>query len=409
MIRLPARFTRWLDTDIPYLLSSGGWTGGGQIFGTFAGLITAYVFAHFLPQDAYGTYKYVLATIALLGIPTLSGMNTAVVQAIAQHADGTAAAAMRKRFALGLLSTLGGLSLGAYYFYRHNELLGWAFVVAAFVIPVMETLSTAQSILVGKKRFDIAARQTILTSLLTTSAVVGAIFITKDPLWIVIAYLLATLLGRSITYFVSRRFIENTEVSRENLRFGMHLSFAAVLGTIAGNADIFLLWHTSTPQTLALYAFALATVSPFQSLMKSVFNLAQPKFAAQTKEQLRMTVPRRARQSYLLLAPIVFIAIIALPWLYELLFPKYAAAVPYAQVLTLSVLFYSEKLYSTALTTLRRTKALYVLNITNALVQVLLLGILIPLFGGWGAVAALFIQRVVAAIITRSFFYYQTR
>ncbi len=402
---LPDQFVRWLDADIPYLVSSGGWTGSGQIFGTVAGLATAYAFAHFLPQDAYGTYKYVLATVALLAIPTLSGMNTSIVQAIAQHADGTAAVAMRRRFLFGLLSTLGGFALGTYYLLHNNAVLGWAFVIAALIIPVMESLSTAQSILVGKKRFDIAARQTMLTSALTSTAVILAVVLTGDPLWIIGSYLVVTTIGRFITFLVSRSLIENNEVSEDNLKFGVHLSIAALLGTIAGNADIFLLWHTATAQTLALYAFALATVSPFQSLAKTAMNLAQPKFATQTSAQLRFTVPRRARQSYFLLLPIVAIAIIALPWLYQVLFPAYIAAVPFAQVLVLSVMLYSEKLYGVALVTMRRTKAIYTLNIINAVVLVVLLGILIPLFGGWGAIMALCTQRISAAVITRYFFY----
>lgn len=401
----PRRFVRWLDTDLSYLIKSGGWTGIGQVFGTFMGLATAYAFANYLPQDAYGTYKYVLATIALLSIPTLSGLNTVVVQAIAQHADGTAWAAMRRKFSFGLLSTAGGLCLGGYYFFNHENVLGWAFTIAAFVIPVMESLSAAQAVLIGKKRFDIAARQTILTSLLSATAVITAIILTRNPLWIIGAYLGATLIGRLVTFLVSRRFIENTTVSLENLRFGMHMSAVAVLGIIAGNVDMFLLWHTATAQTLALYAFALATVSPFQSLIKTVLNLVQPKFATQTPDQLRYTVPRRAHQTLLLLIPLIATAIIALPWLYELLFPNYSAAVPFAQVLMLSAALYSEKFYGIALITMRQTKAMYTLNTINTAVKIGLLAVLIPLFGGWGAVAAILSQNVIAILVTRYFFY----
>jgi O-antigen/teichoic acid export membrane protein len=273
----------------------------------------------------------------------------------------------------------------------------------------MESLSTAQAVLIGKKRFDIAARQTILTSLVSATAVIAAIVLTRNPLWIIGAYLGATLIGRLITFLVSRQFIENTIVSKENLRFGMHMSAVAVLGIIAGNVDMFLLWHTATAQTLALYAFALATVSPFQSLIKTILNLVQPKFATQTPDQLRSTVPRRAHQTLLLLIPMIVAAIIALPWLYQILFPNYAAAVPFAQVLMLSAALYSEKFYGIALVTMRQTEAMYTINTINTAVKIGLLAVLIPLFGGWGAVAAILAQNMIAILVTRFFFYRHVR
>lgn len=406
---LPRWFVRWLDSDIPYLISGGGWGGFGQLFGTLASLATAYVFAHFLPQDAYGTYKYVLSVAALLAIPALSGMNSSVLQAVAQGADGTPAVAIRRRFLFGLLGTAAGVILGGYYFAKGNSLLGFAFLIAAAATPIMESLSTGQTILLGKRLFATASRQTILTSLITASAVIAAVVLTANPLWIVAAYFAGTTAGRFITYLVGRRFIANAQVSNENLRFGMHISIASLLGIVGQNADVFLLWHTSTPQTLALYAFALATVTPFQSLVKTVLNLAQQKFATQTAAQLSLTVPRRARQTFFVLLPLVLAAVVALPYLYRLLFPNYVGSILFAQILVLPTVVYSEKLFSVALLTMRESRALYALNMTNALLQILFLATLIPLYGGWGAVVAALLQSATSILITRYFFYRQVR
>lgn len=404
MVAPTGRFLRWLDTDIPYLLRGGGWTAASQIISAALGLLTAYAFATLLPHAAYGTYKYVLAGAALLAIPALGGMNTAVLQAIAQGADGTVAKAIRRRFVFGLIGGFVGALVGIYYLVNGDLTLGVSFLIVGLTLPLIESLTTAQFIPVAKKRFGFASAQAVATSSFVAIAVVTVLVLTKDPLWIIGVYFVGTLLARIATYLINRRLLSNRTVSEESLSFGMHTSAAAVLAIIANNADMFVLWHLLGADSLALYAFALAAVTPMQSLVKSLINLAHPKFATHEPRALVQTTRRRAGQTFLLLIPLVFAVIIALPLLFAIMFPAYSAAVPYAQVMTLSILFYSEKLYGIALTVARESKAMYVISIVSAVVRIVLFLVLIPLFGIWGAVLAMFLQQIAAFITTRFFF-----
>lgn len=390
-------------------MRGGGWALSSQTLAMFGGLITALVFAHFLTPTDYGIYKYVLATGALFAIPALSGMNMAVLQAVARGDDGTAHVAFLRRLTWGGLGTLAGIVLGSYYLFVGNELLGYAFIIAGFSVPLVESLGTAQAILSGKKRFDIAARQSMLSTILTVASVGSVAMFTRNPLLVLVAYFASLLISRTVTYLVSLRLIENRQVSKESLHFGMHMSIASVLGIISTNADQLILWHVTNPETLALYAFALAIVTPFQALVKSLLNLAHPKFSEHTPEALVMTTRRRARQTFLLLIPLVTGVIVVLPFIFALLFPVYVAAVPYAQVLACSVFLYSEKLYGIALMAQQRSKTIYALNVINASAAIGLLVTLIPLFGAWGAVMATLAQQVLAIFITRFFFEREAR
>lgn len=400
---------RWLDTDIPYLMRGGGWALSSQTLGMFGGLITALIFAHFLTPQDYGIYKYVLATSALFAIPALSGMNMAVLQAVARGDDGTARVAFLRRLTWGGLGTLAGIALGSYYLFAGNEVLGYGFIIAGFSVPLIESLGTAQAILSGKRRFDIAARQSMLSTLLTVTSVGGVAMLTRNPLLVLVAYFASLLISRTITHLVSLRLIGNRRVSKEGLHFGMHMSIAGVLGIISGNADQLILWHVTNAETLALYAFALAIITPFQALVKSLLNLAHPKFSGHTPEALVMTTRRRARQTFFLLIPLVIGVIVVLPFIFALLFPAYIAAVPYAQVLACSVFLYSEKLYGIALMAQQRSKTIYTLNVINGSVAIGLLVVLIPLFGAWGAVIATLGQQTLAIFMTRFFFEREAR
>lgn len=398
------KLIRWLDTDISYLTRGGGWTSISQALGILIGLATAYVFANFLPQAAYGTYKYVLAGAAFIAIPALNGMNTAVLQAIAKHADGTARAAMRKRFLFGLIGTVGGLIVSAYYLIQGDLTLGIGFFLAALTVPCIESLTTAQSIPLGKKRIDIAAYQSMGSSLFIAFSVICTVFLTHDPLYIIASYFISTLVARIFSYLGSRKLLENSIISKESLAFGVHTSIAGILGVVANNVDIFVLWHSAGAETLAMYAFALAAVNPFQSLVKSFINLAHAKFAVHAPRELIQSAQRRAGQVFLILIPTVTAIVLVLPFLFHLLFPAYMEAVPYAQVMAASVLFYSEKMYSIALIVAHRSRALYAISAVSTGTRILFFLILIPLFGVWGAVLATVLQQIAAFVTTRIFF-----
>jgi len=404
MVAPARRFLKWLDTDIPYLLRGGGWTGASQIVGAGLGLITAYCFAAFLPHAAYGMYKYVLAVAALLAIPALNGMNTAVLQAIAQGADGTTIPAIRRRFLFGLLGGFAGVGIGGYYLIQGDITLGVSFLVVGLLLPFIESLTTAQFIPVAKKRFGFASLQTIATSVFTSFCVIGALILTKDPLWIVLAYFGSTFVARVVVYLRNRKLLTGNVLSKESLAFGMHTSAAGVLAVIANNADIFVLWHLLGAESLAVYAFALAAVTPFQALVKSLINLAHPKFASHDLPALVQATRRRAQQSFLLLIPLVLGIIFLLPLLFSLLFPSYQESVLYAQVMMLSVLLYPEKLYGIALTVTRESKAMYAISLVSAGARIAFFLLLIPLFGIWGAVGAMLFQQAAALAVTRFYF-----
>jgi O-antigen/teichoic acid export membrane protein len=409
MHKAKKRILRWLDTDISYLARGGGWTGASQGVGLLLSLATSYVFANYLTQTEYGTYKYVLAAATFFAIPALSGMNTAVLQAVAQGHDGTVRAALSRRLIWGVLGMVGGALVSTYYFLQGDMLLGVSFLIAAVCAPVIESLSVTQALLLGKKRFDVAAVQGAVSSLFTALAVIAAVLITYNPLWVIAAYFGSTLIARIAASLTANKFVENNSISKESLSFGVHTSIAGVLAIVANSADVFIVWHTAGAEQLAMYAFALAAVVPFQTLVKTGINLAHPKFAAQEAAALVQSTRRRARQMFLLLIPVVLAAVLALPILFSLLFPAYMDAVPFAQVLAISVLFYSEKLYGIALTVSRKSKALYYISTVSAVSRIVFLVVLIPVFGVWGAVAATLLQQCAAFITTRMFFYTMER
>mgnify|MGYP001558291574 FL=1 len=78
----------------------------------------------------------------------------------------------------------------------------------------------------------------------------------------------------------------------------------------------------------------------------------------------------------------------AAPLLFRILFPQYIQAVPYTQVLALSLALFPLGVFGTALKAEGNMKKIYVFSIVTPFIQIAATLILIPIFGVWGAIWA---------------------
>jgi O-antigen/teichoic acid export membrane protein len=96
--------------------------------------------------------------------------------------------------------------------------------------------------------------------------------------------------------------------------------------------------------------------------------------------------------------------IIAVPFIFNLLFPQYPESIPFAQALGLLFLFIPRSVYVQVLVAHKQTKALYILSTIIPIVKLPIMFIAITVLGIWGAVYALIINGALEAIIGWYFF-----
>jgi O-antigen/teichoic acid export membrane protein len=80
---------KYTKTDMVYLAKGGGWLSIGQVVEKLSALGLAIAFANLIPQETYGTYKYIISLGGIIAIFTLSGLRTAVTQAVARGYEGS--------------------------------------------------------------------------------------------------------------------------------------------------------------------------------------------------------------------------------------------------------------------------------------------------------------------------------
>ena len=386
---------KYTQTDMVYLAKGGFWLTLGQIISTISGLLLAIAFANLLPKETYGVYKYVLSLASILAIPTLSGMNTAITRSVAQGYEGSFIPALKARLHWGILSSLASITLAGYYFFQGNTTLTICFLIATVFLPLMDSFTIYESFWGGKKRFDIQSKYKIITQILAVSALITTLFLTKNLFLIILAYFVSYTLLRFVFLKITiKKSHLNQKQDPQAISYGKHLSLMGIIVVIAGQLDKVLIWHFLGAAPLAIYFIAVTPPLKIKDALKSIGGLALPKFSQRSKNELKRSVSKKIFKFFLLIIPIVVLYIILAPLIYKILFPQYLDSVIYSQVFIISLLLFPRILLDTSLTAQMRKKDLYLIRTLSPIIQILLLSILLPLYGIWGAIFAILITQI---------------
>lgn len=392
----------YTKTDMVYLASGGFWLVLGQAISSLAALTLAVAFANLIPPETYGTYKYILSLAGLFALFSLPGMNTAFVYATAQGKESTMYAVTRSRVLHASIGSIFAFIGSAYYFFNGNTQLSLALLVIAAALPLFDTFTSYLSYLIGKRRFDLRTKYHAFTQILSTLTLLTTILFTDNLIIILAAYFIPLASIRAILHYHIARTIPHisSEEEKEEVKgYGKHLTIMQILGTVASEVDKILIWKFLGPVQVAVYTFALAIPEQIKGPLKGVGELAFPKFAAQTPEQIKENLPALWRKIALYafgLLGISLIYILVAPYIFAFLFPQYMESVSYSQWFALSIVASAASVPAALLTAQKETKTQYIISSVQPIITIGLLVLLIPLYGIMGAISALIMSRFIS-------------
>lgn len=396
---------KYTGTDMVYLSKNISWVSIGNGLSSLASLALVYVFGNYVSQHDYGIYQYVLSLAGILATPALSGMNTAVTAAISQGYEGTLLKALKIKIKWGLLSCLGSIGVGIYYYLQGNPILAMSFLGIAIFLPFMDSFSIFISYVEGKKQFKKSALYSFLISFIRVITLIGVIFITQNIIAIILFYfLITTLLRGAILLFILKNEKLNKKSDSESLEYGKHLSFMRIISNGVLSIENILLFHFLGAAQLAIYSFAKVPITKIGGIITPITSLAYPKFSQTEPEILKKTLPKKLRLLLLGMVGIVALYITLAPFLFELVLPQYTDSIIYSQIFALSLLFLPQKFLVSALTAHKQQKALYIINTVNPLLRVVLLIVLFPLFGIQGIIYAFLAGLLMNGILLSFYF-----
>jgi len=398
------QFLKWSEkytkTDMVYLASGGTWSMLSALIQISLGIISTVILANILSKDELGTYQFILAAGGLLGSLTITGMGTAMISTVAQGHDGGFLYGVKTKLRFSIAIPLVAFGIATYYFINDNLGLTLAFTILGLCVPLIESYILYESYLQGKKAFRDMVILGIWRKPLPIAAVLLTLYFTTNVIVLVFVYFISLTLATLLVY---RRVIAKYQPSQTphkgTARLGKQLSIVDILFRIAEHFDKVLLWYLLNPAAVAIFALAHMASKYTGGIIASASAIALPKVAQRDLLTLKKTLPRKLFLYFLVLIPITSIYIIAIPYVFTFLLPAYPESIPFAQVLSILILFTPINIISNVLTAHQQIKSIYVGGTINALIRLTLMFVLISLYGIWGAVYALIASEVVGFII----------
>ncbi len=406
------RLLRWsekyTETDMVYLAYAGFWNNLNAFILAVFSLVLYIVYAHFLSKEEYGTYQYLLSFFSIATAFTLTGMNTAVTRAVAQGYEGTLRESVRIQLKYGIIPFLGALAGALYYAFHGNMLLSVGLVIIGMGTPLLYAFNTYGALFAGRKDFKRGTIYSTISNVFYYAALIAAAFYFQSPLFILGVNLGVQVILSFVLYtFTLHVYRPNEKVDKGALSYGMHLSFMSVFASSIGQLDNIFIFHFLGPVQLAIYSFATAVPQRLSGIFfKFLGAAALPKFSERTIGEIRSKLLHKMLIAYGVGAVVAIGSVITVPIFFHIFFPTYLEAIPYAMFYSLGIfLGAAHFLPTTALTALKRTRELYIINIATPIAQVLfpLAGLL--LYGLWGVMWGTMFSLIFAVILSTTLVY----
>lgn len=336
-------FLRWSEqytqTDMVYLVSGASWLILGRVFIVILLFVSSLIFANFCSKENYGTYRFILSILSMVGLSTLSGMPTAMISAISKGHDRTIIKVIPEEIKWGFLGGIATALIGIYYLFQQNTVLGSCLLWISPLVPFMNVFNLYSSIFQGKKLFKSSSIYDILYNFFSITAVLAAVLLTQNVKLIILTYCFASVTTQGLLFLNSLKKINlKTQVDKKSIEFGKNLSLSSIISALATILDQVLLFHYMGASALAIYLMAYGPTEQFRSLIKLFQSLALPKWTNQKKTNLKKTLFKKMFQFLMLLGVLILIFIALTPWLYKIFFPHYLASIIYAQVFAVSII-----------------------------------------------------------------------
>ncbi|HEY4506281.1 MAG TPA: oligosaccharide flippase family protein [Candidatus Paceibacterota bacterium] len=385
---------KYTKTDMVYLAREGSWLVGEKIVTGVAIFLSAVIFANLLPQETFGTYKFVLSIVALLGIISLPGINTAIVNWVARGEKVTRMSFFI-RLKWGIIMTIVIFGISTYYYVNGNQTLALALFIAAIFSPIMEALSVYAAKLNGEKKFKKLAVSQSISQTIAFCGLFLTLYLTDSVIIILLSYFLIWTSLNLIFYFLSVTSDDPKKpLNKELVRYGKNITAMNILSTIAAHIDKLLLFHFLGATELAIYIIATAPLEQLRGILQITSPLAQPKLAQRSREEVRGTIfPKILRFVFVAIAMAVAYIVLA-PILFSVFFPRYPEAVLLSQVFAISLLAVNN-IPRVIFESQQMVKESYIFKIFAGITRVVLIVFLVIPFGVWGVIYA----RVIAEII----------
>jgi len=278
--RLIGRTISIPQIDWKYFIKNSFWVGIRQIITLAVGLLVSVAFTRLVTKELYGNYELILSILSLVSITAISGLNPAIIRAVARGHEGSYPKAVKISFLWSFLGSAIVFIIGGFYFFYQSEAVGIVILASSIFFPFLYGLSHWEALFSGQERFDLATKFSALQTIISGLATAFVIFLFPDKLIIIaLAHFLLSSGFNILFYKKSLSFLKNRKTEKGTMSYGYFLTKISILSVIAGHLDKIIVGIFLGPQELAIYAIGINFSKKILDLIKNFFSITTPKIA----------------------------------------------------------------------------------------------------------------------------------
>lgn len=329
-----------LGIDADYFLKGSFYNTIQQLVGLACGLAITYAFGHFASKSLFGEYNLVLSIVGLISIVTLPGMAVAVLRSTGEGFDSSLNRGVKARFFWSFLGIPLLLFASFYYKRQGSDVLPSLLILSAAFFPWLYAFQTTLLFFIAKKRFDLQALFTSLSSMLTATLVTSALWFNGTLGWILVGYFIG-LVAPSLLSFKQAQSLAKKQkgLDRDLLPYGYFLTGVQLLPLASNYLGSILVAQFLGVSQLAVFTIATKFPGVVQKSFDVFFKPITAKLAAQSKKEHAQTLSRHLAK-FGLFGILLFLPLWLLtPWLIQTLVgPQYLDAVAFSRLYAFSLL-----------------------------------------------------------------------
>lgn len=388
--------------DAHYFTKNTFWVLVGQAIASLAAFITTVVFANYVPKNIVGDYRLIISIYSVLTFFALSGLSAALIRSIVLGQDGALYTALAIKKKYGIIAFLVGAGIALYFWVLGgNAIFGISIFIMSLCLPIIESYSVYAPYLQGKHEFKYSSIYTGIIKLVSSLAVISAAYIVPETIYLIAAFYIAQAIAVYLQYkFLVKRFPPKNNIQDEGmLPYARHTTLAGVFYMLLGQADKFIVYHFFGPISLASYWIASTIPQEAGRVVVTALQVAYPKFVKGDHDIIKhILVKKLTTLTLVLLCASLSYTVLAYPFFY-IFFPQYVNEVNKSIVLMFGFAVIPHMFVWQYYTAKRNVKVVYINNIADPVLQVVLYLILIPPFGIWGLVYAIFAKTALMNLL----------
>lgn len=384
--------------DAHYFTKNTFWVLVGQAMASLAAFFTTVVLANYVPKNIVGDYRLIISIYSVLAFFALSGLSSALIRSIVHGQDGALHEALLLKRKYSVVAFFVGVSIALYFWVlRGNVVFGISILVMSLCLPVIESYSIYGAYLQGKHEFKHSSIHSGIIKLVSGLGVIITAYIIPETVYLIATFYIMQAVVVYLQYnFLVKKFPPKNNTQDDGMAsYSKHTTLAGVSYMLLGQADKFIIYHFFGPISLASYWIASTIPQEVGRVVVTVLQVAYPKFVKGDHDTVKHVLSKKlVTLTIALLLVSLLYTVLAYPF-FHIFFPQYIDDVSKSIVLMFGFAIIPHMFVWQYYTAKRNIKVVYASNIGDPILQVILYILLIPFYGVWGLVYAIFAKTAI--------------